>query len=204
MNAIDSTARAREIFRRHGGLLRTSQALKAGISRWLLYRMRDAGVIEPLERGLYRLTDLPPLGAPDLVAVARRVSHGVVCLVSALSVHDITTQIPHHVYLALDRERSRKLPRISHPPIQVFWFSGPAYSEGIEEHSLDNVSVRIYSPEKTIADCFKMRNRIGLDVALEALRFYRQRKTVRIGDLMHYAKVCRVEKVIRPYLEAVL
>lgn len=198
----DRFKEARSIFRRHGGVLRMSEALYAGIHRRMLYSMLEAGVVEQLSRGLYRLADLPPLGNPDLVSVARKVPNGVICLISALVYHEITTQVPHEVYVALDR--GTEPPRLSHPPLRVFWFSRESFTVGIEKHKIDGVLVRIYSPEKTIADCFKYRNKIGLDTAIEALKRYREKKRFKVDDLMKFAQVCRIEKVMRPYLEALL
>ena len=198
----DQFEKARNIFRRHGGVLRMSEALSAGIHRRMLYSMLGAGVIEQLSRGLYRLTDLPPLGNPDLVSVARKVPSGVICLISALAYHEITTQVPHEVYVAL--ERGTEPPRLGHPPIHIFWFSGQAFTLGIQTHKIDDVTMRIYSPEKTIVDCFKYRNKIGLDTAIEALKLYREKRRFKPEDLMQTARVCRVEKVMRPYLEALL
>jgi predicted transcriptional regulator of viral defense system len=194
--------RAITVFREHGGILRTGQALREGIHPSTLYAMRDAGTLDIVSRGVYRLADSDPLGNPDLVTVATRIPLGVVCLISALSFHDLTTQIPHEVHVALPRGAEE--PRLDHPPIRTYRFSGEAFTEGIEDHKVDDVSVRIYNPEKTLADCFKFRNRIGLDTAVEAVRFYRERRTVKIDELMHYASVCRVTKIIRPYLEAIL
>jgi predicted transcriptional regulator of viral defense system len=131
-----------------------------------------------------------------------KIPKGVICLISALSYHEITTEIPHQIYVALPR--GAEPPRLDYPPLRIFWFSGPAFDEGIEDHVVDGIPVRVYSPEKTIADCFKYRNKIGLDVVLEALKFYRQRKRFKVDELMRYARVCRVEKVMRPYVEAVL
>lgn len=198
----DRVEEAKSLFSRHSGLLRTSQALRAGVHPRTLYAMREAGIVERLGRGLYRLATLPPLGNPDLVSVALKVASGVICLVSALAYHEITTQIPHEVYLAL--ARGAKPPRLDHPPIRVFWFTGRAFTEGIETHEVDGTPLHVYGPEKTLADCFKYRNKIGLDTAIEALKLYRERKPVRVDDLMRFAGVCRVEKVIRPYLEALL
>jgi len=194
--------KARNIFRRHGGVLRMSGALQAGIHRRMLYSMLEAGFIEQLGRGLYRLADLPPLGNPDLVSVSLKVPSGVICLISALAYHEITTQVPHEVYAAL--ERGTEVPRLDYPPLRIFWFSGQAFTHGIETHKIDAVPIRIYNPEKTIADCFKYRNKIGLDTAIEALKLYREKKRFKSNDLMQFAQVCRVEKVIRPYLEALL
>jgi predicted transcriptional regulator of viral defense system len=151
---------------------------------------------------LYRLADLPSLGNPDLVSVSLKIPSGVICLISALAYHEITTQVPHEVYVAL--ERGTEPPRLGHPPIHIFWFSGQAFTLGIQTHKIDDVTVRIYSLEKTIVDCFKYRNKIGLDTAIEALKLYREKKRFKPEDLMQTARVCRVEKIMRPYLEALL
>ena len=198
----DRFKKARNIFRRHGGVLRMSEALYTGIHRRMLYSMLEAGVIEQLSRGLYRLADLPPLGNPDLVSVSLKIPNGVICLISALAYHEITTQVPHEVYVAL--ERGTEAPRLNHPPLRVFWFSEESFTVGIEKHKIDGVPVRIYSPEKTIADCFKYRNKIGLDIAIEALKLYRERKRFKRDDLVKFSQVCRVGKIMRPYLEALL
>lgn len=190
------------IFKKHGGILRTAQALKSGIHPETLYAMRDTGVLETISRGVFRLSDSPPLSNPDLVTVAVRVPNGVICLISALAFYEITTQIPHEVHLALPRGAEE--PRLDYPPIRTYRFTGEAFTEGMNEHELDGVSVRIYSPEKTLADCFKFRNKVGLDTLVEAIRFYRERRRVKVDDLMRYAKICRVNKVMRPYLEAIL
>lgn len=190
------------LFRKHGGILKTSDAIRAGIHPRTLYEMRDEGIVEMLSRGLYRLGDLQPLSNPDLVAVALRIPNGVVCLISALAYHEITTQIPHEVYIAL--ERGSRSPKVDYPPVRVFRFTRQAFKSGIESHIIEGVQLRIFSLEKTIADCFKYRNKIGLDTAIEALKLYRERKSFKVDDLMRFARVCRVEKVIRPYLEALL
>ena len=194
--------RAVVVFKKHGGILRTAQAIRAGIHPGTLYAMRDDGTLEIVSRGVYRLADSGPLGNPDLVTVATRIPHGVVCLISALSFYELTTQIPHEVHVALSRGAEE--PRLNHPPIRTYRFGGKAFTEGVEIHKFDGVRVRIYNPEKTLADCFKFRNRIGLDTAVEAVRFYRERRPVKVDDLMRYASICRVKKIIRPYLEAIL
>ena len=198
----DKLEQARAIFQRHGGTLRTSDAIKAGIYPRTLYQMRDQGLIEAIARGLYRLCDMPPLGNPDLVSVALKVPRGVICLISALNFHEMTTQVPHVVHVALIP--GTEPPRLEHPPVRISWFSGKVFAEGIETHDIEDVPVRIYSPEKTLADCFKHRNKIGIDVAVEALKLYRKRKSLRTDELVFYAKICRVERVMRPYLEAIL
>lgn len=194
--------KARELFRRYGGVLRTRDALRLGVHPRTLYSMRETGDLEQLSRGLYRLRGLPKLSNPDLVPVALKVPRGVICLISALAFHDLTTQVPHQVYLALPR--GAEPPRISFPPLRIFWFTEPAFTEGIEVHKIDGVPVRMYSPEKTIADCFKYRHKIGLDVALEALKLYRGKRKTKIDKLLRYAAICRVERIMRPYLEALL
>ncbi len=195
-------ASAKAAFRARGGILSTSQALGAGIHRRTLYKLRDEGVLERLSYGLYRLADLPPLDQPDLVTVARRVPHGVLCLISALAFHELTTEIPHQIELALEGGRER--PRIAELPLKIVWFSGSAYHEGIETHELDGASLKVYSAEKTLADLFKYRHKLGIDVALEGLKLYKQRRQVNVAALLKYARIDRVERVMTPYLEAVL
>jgi predicted transcriptional regulator of viral defense system len=193
--------KATAVFRQHSGLLRTSQAIRLGISPRTLYALRDAGRIVEVTRGAYRLPESSSIEHPDLVQVALRIPKGVICLVSALAFHNLTTQIPHQVYVALPLDAEK--PRLDYPPVRLFWLSPPAYSAGMEEHLLEGVTVRIYSREKTIADCFKYRNKIGLDVALEALKDGLS-QGCRLDTLMEYARIDRVEKTIRPYLEALL
>ena len=190
------------LFQKQGGQLRLSEALARGFSRYQFYQLRDEGLIEPVSRGLYRLADLPPIENPDLVAAATRFPHAVLCLVSALDWHGITTQIPHQVHLAVARDA--RLPVLDYPPVAGYRFSGQAFSEGIEQVDVDGITLRVYNPEKTLADCFKFRNRIGMDVVLEALELYRTRKTFRPGKLMEYARICRVANVMAPYVKAKL
>jgi predicted transcriptional regulator of viral defense system len=177
-----------------------SEALTAGISRRTLYAMRDAGILRQLSRGVYRLASMPELQAPDLVTVATRVPSGVVCLISALAFHELTTQIPHAVDVALARGTEK--PRIDYPPVNFHWFSDAAFTSGIETPVVDGNTIRIYSAEKSVADAFKYRNKIGTDVALEALKKWRTRRAAPIERLVEQARICRVERVMRPYLEA--
>lgn len=187
------------VFAQHGGILRTSDALRAGIHPRTLYSLRDQGALSAFARGFYRRTDLAPLGEPDLVAVARRIPEAVVCLVSALVVHRLTTQIPHEIQIALPRSAYR--PVQSHPPLRIFHFSGKAMTAGIDIRNSDGTPIRIFSAEKTLADIFKFRHRLGLDLALEALQTYRRRRTKNLQAVLEYARICRVERVMRPYLE---
>jgi predicted transcriptional regulator of viral defense system len=194
------TKKARYAFRTRGGTLHTTEALAAGIHPRTLYAMRDAGQIEPLARGVYRLTGLPPLANPDLTTVAKCIPHGVVCLISALAFHELTTQIPHEVHVAISR--TARQPRLTFPPLRIYRFSRAAFEAGIEKQTVDGIPIRVYSPEKTLADCFKYRNKIGMNIVLEALRAYRRRKRPQFQSVLKYARVCRVERLMRPYLEA--
>lgn len=182
--------------------MRTRDATAAGIHPRTLYALRDHGEIVTLSRGIYRLTDAIPLGNPDLVAVALRVPEGVVCLLSALAFHELTTHIPHEVSIAI--ARGAEPPRIAYPPTRILWFAGASFTSGIETHELDAVPVRVYSREKTLADCFRYRNKIGLDTCLEAVRLYRQQPRRDIEALTRFAHQRRVMRVMRPYLEALL
>ena len=177
-----------------------SEALAAGVRRSDLYALRDSGALTQLSRGVYRLASLPELEAPDLVTVALRVPSGVVCLISALAFHELTTQIPHAVDIALARGTER--PRIDYPPVHYHWFSSSAFSSGIDTHTVDGTKVRVYNAEKCVADAFKYRNKLGTDIAVEALKAWRSRRGARIESLLEQARICRVERVMRPYLEA--
>jgi predicted transcriptional regulator of viral defense system len=175
--------------------------MRLGIHPRTLYRMRDEGLVEQISRGVYRLATLPALAHQDLVTVALRVPRAVVCLVSALAYHDATSEVPHEVQVALPR--GTKTPQLDYPPVRVFRFSGSALSEGIDVAQLDDVDVRIYDLPKTVVDCFRLRNKVGVDVAVEALNLALQRKGVQPSDLLRYARLSRVESVMLPYIEAI-
>ncbi len=192
----------KKIFARNNGLLRASKAIELGVPKHILYEMAKTGELVREGRGIYRLSESDPLGYPDLVQLSLRVPKAVICLISALYFHELTTQIPHAIYFALPHDV--KTPKIEHPPIYVFHFSENSYKSGIEEHILDGVPVRIYSREKTIADCFKFRTQVGTDIALEALRDYLQQPRSNIDLLVKFSKINRVEKIMRPYLEALV
>ena len=184
-------------------MLRTSDAVRLGVHPRTLYALRDSGEILSVGRGLYRLAKAPPLSNPDWVTVASRIPRAVICLVSALAHHELTTQVPHNIDIALPSHA--QVPKVNGVPVRVFWFPDRAFNAGIDVVAVDRVPVRIYSPEKTIADCFKYRHKIGIDVAVEALRTYREKvRRLPVNQLLEYARICRVEKVMRPYLEAVL
>lgn len=199
---LNATERAVNLFESNGGILRTDQAIKLGIHPRTIYALRDEARLERMERGLYRLANAEPLGNPDFVTVALKVPRGVICLVSALAFHQMTTQVPHTVYLAI--AANGQAPSLRYPPLRLFWYSRAVHESGIIETKIDGTKVRIYSAEKTLADCFKFRNKVGIDVAIEALNLYRQRGRMKLDQIEHYAKLCRVQRVMRPYLEAVL
>jgi predicted transcriptional regulator of viral defense system len=194
--------RAAGLFRRNGGMMRMAEAIRAGISRNTLYAMRESGRVEQLARGLYRLTEMPPLSQSDLVTVALKVPQAIVYLISALSFHELTTQIPHEVWIAIPR--NSEPPRLTYPPVRVSRLNEAAYRTGIETHHTDGVAIRVYSREKTLVDCFSRRKEVGLDVAIEAIKSYLSQGNVRVDVLMGYAKMLRVAKAMRPYLEALL
>jgi len=184
------------------GVFRARDMVVAGYPREYLRRLVSQEQVRQLGRGLYASAGFDGDQNQSLVEAAKRVPRGVVCLVSALQFHGIGTQAPHQVWLALPRGSNR--PRGMNLPLRFCQFSGSAYTFGIEEHTLAGGTVRVYSPAKTVADCFKYRNKIGLDVAVEALRRFLRGRGAKADDLLRYARICRVEKVLRPYIEATL
>ncbi|MES2296684.1 MAG: type IV toxin-antitoxin system AbiEi family antitoxin domain-containing protein [Pseudomonadota bacterium] len=183
------------------GTLRPSDLDAIGVPRVYLARLTADGRLEKAGRGLYRAADSALSEHEGLVAIAAKVPQAVFCLLSALQFHELTTQLPREIWIAMPRGSHK--PRIGYPPIKMVQFAGDAYARGIELHERDSVELRVYSIAKTIADCFKYRNKIGLDVALEALKDARARRLVGADELWHFAKVCRVANVMRPYLEVV-
>jgi predicted transcriptional regulator of viral defense system len=191
---------AEQIFREHDGLLRTSQALDLGIAPPTLYEMRDRGLLIRESLGLYRLASTEPLNYPDLVTIAMKVPKAVIALTTALAYYGLTIQIPSRVWFALPR--GIKKPKIEHPPIAVVHMSPRSYQAGMITIQLDGKDVQIYSPEKTVADCFKFRGRIGEEIAIEALKDYLGQQDFKINELMEYAKINRVDKIMLPYLKS--
>ena len=192
---------ALKVFREKGVPLRTRDLIKQGVHTDALYALRETGQVIEIGRGLYRLADAEEAEHPDLAEVAARAQTAAVCLISSLAYHGITTQIPSSIHLAVPRGNYHRI-RLS-IPVTVYRFDPKTFSAGLETHRIAEMPVRIYDIARTIADCFKFRNKIGLDVALEALRLARQRKRMQNRELLRYAKLLRVEKVIAPYLEAV-
>jgi predicted transcriptional regulator of viral defense system len=183
------------------GIARSRDLERDGISRTQLRRLLARGLIEHVGRGLYGLPGAARTERLHLAEVARRVPGGVVCLLSALRFHGLTTQNPFEVWVAIPRRAWR--PRVEHPPLRLVYLSGPALKQGVEEHDIGGVAVRVFSAAKTVADCFKFRNKIGIDVAVEALRDYRRLHPKHLEAVWRFAELDRVTRVIRPYLEAV-
>lgn len=184
------------------GMLRPRDLARANLPADYLWRLYRKEKLERVGRGLYALPGADLTEHHTLAEAGLRVPHGVVCLLSALRFHDLTTQAPYEVWMAIDVKARR--PKEEIIPLRIVRFSGEALTAGIGEHEVEGVSVKVYSPAKTVADCFKYRNKIGLDVALEALRDCWRKRLATADDLWRYAEVCRVARVMRPYLESLV
>ena len=182
------------------GLVHARTLRDSGLTRQALYRLRDRGVLQQVGPGLFRAPQVEPTQHQTLVEVCLRAPRGVVCLLSALRFHDIGTQLPPEVWLALPLGAWQ--PRIAEWGVRFLHFSGDAYATGIEHHTVGGADVRVYGVAKTVADCFKFRNQIGLDVAMEALREAGRAKACTVDEIWRCARVCRVQRVMLPYLEA--
>jgi len=202
LHNLDNTVLA---LARKRGVLRARDLKEHGIARTYLQRLQQRGLLVAIGRGLYLPADTEVTEHQTLIEVARRVPHGVVCLLSALRFHNFTTPEPHKVWLAI--ENGARRPKLDYPPLHIISFGGKAWHEGVEEHHLSvgeaKVPVRVTSPAKTVADCWKFRKKIGLDVALEALRDGRRQRKFTTDELWHFAEIDRVTNVLRPYLEAI-
>jgi predicted transcriptional regulator of viral defense system len=185
---------------RENGIIRPRDLEAYDIPREYLRRLCVKGILERQSRGIYTLMDAELTQHHSLMQACKRLSKGVVCLLSALRFHGLTTQAPFEIWIAIDRKA--RLPKAEGVPLHLVRFSGEALTEGIERHQIEGVEVSVYCPAKTVADCFKYRNKIGLDVALEALRECRRERRCTVDDLWRFAKICRVANVMRPYLEA--
>lgn len=182
------------------GVLRPRDLDAHDIPRIYLSRLCERGYIQRVGRGLYVLPNADVSEHHTLAEAGKRVPHGVVCLLSALRFHGLTTQSPSEVWIAIGSKAWR--PQVDYPRLRFVRFSARAFEAGVEEHSIEGVLVRVYNPAKTVADCFKYRNKIGLDVSLEALRDCRWQRRCTNDELWRYAKICRVANVMRPYMEA--
>ena len=182
------------------GVLRPRDLDPYNIPRTYLSRLCAAGKLQRIGRGLYVLPGSSVTEHHSIAEACKRVPKGVVCLLSALRFHEFTTQAPFEVWLAIGEKAWR--PRLEYPALRIVHFSEATLTAGVEEHQIEGVTVQVYSPAKTVADCFKFRNKIGLDVAIEALRECRRDRRCTMDDLWRYAEICRVRNVMRPYLES--
>jgi predicted transcriptional regulator of viral defense system len=181
--------------------LRSRELVDAGFTRTELSRMVASGRLQRMARGLYAAPDYQPGEHQALAAVAKRAPRALFCLLTALRFHQLTTQAPHEVWIAIGNKAHA--PRLDYPPVRAVRYSEESLVVGVEQHRAEEVLIRVTSVAKTVADCFKFRNKIGTDVALEALREARRSKKVSVDELWRYAKINRVANVIQPYLEAV-
>ena len=188
----------------HDGVITVLEVKKAGISTNTIYRLRDAGEIICISRGVYQLVDSDSTvqTSPEYAVIKARVPRAVLCTISALYHHELTTEIPRTVHLAI--ERNHTIPKIDYPSVQFYRMAKTVFYAGIETEGMGWVMMNIFSPEKTIADCFKYRNRLGIDLAIEGLKKYLQRSNAKPTKILTMAKICRVTQIIKPYLEAIV
>ena len=191
--------RTMQYVRQHG-IVRPRDIEAIGIPREYLLRLHGQGKLSRIGRGIYSLPDAAVTERHTYAEVAKRVPDAVLCLLSALAFHEITTQSPASVWIALGK--GARKPAIVSPSLRVIRLTEPSLSEGIEKQSVEGVTVRVYSAAKTVADCFKFRNKIGLDIAIEALKDCLRQRKATVNEIYRYAKICRVSNVIRPYMEA--
>ena len=191
-----------EFLKKRGGIVSYKEIIKAGFNKAFLKDNLDSGRIQKVDRALYRLSDGITLSNPDLVAVSIKVSKGVICLLSALAFHEATSEIPHHVNIAIPRGTYAN--KINYPPVKFYHFASKTWEAGIEKYEIEEYQIKVYSLAKTIADCFKFRNKIGMNVAREALKIAITEKGVQPKEIMQYAEICRVDNIIKPILEAML
>lgn len=184
------------------GIMSSAEVRSHGIHHEYLRQLCKEGKLMRVGRGLYSLPDADVTLHHGLAQALKAIPKGVICLLSALRFHEIGTQSPHEVWVAIDRRAAR--PRAKYPRMRIMRFSGKSLTEGIDKHIVEGVLVRIYNPAKTVADCFKYRNKIGLDVALEALREAIRERRCTNDELWRYAKICRVTRIMRPYMEAIV
>ncbi len=188
--------------KKRAGLASYAEIIEAGFNKSLLKTILNSARIHKVDRGLYRLSDGSTLSSPDLVAVSIKVPKGVVCLLSALAFHEATIERPLCVDLSILWGTHAN--RIKYPPVRFYRFSPKTWKDGIEEREIEGHKIRVYNLAKTIADCFKFRNKIGIDVARDALKVAITEKGIKPKEIMHYAKVCRIDNIIKPILEAML
>ena len=191
-----------EFIKKGGGIAKYSALIKAGFYKAIIRAAIDSRQIERVGHGVYSLAEIPDIAHPDLVTASVMIPNGVICLITALSFHEVTDEIPHYTDVAIpSTSRAKEIPNL---PVRYYRFSQKTWEAGIEEHDIDGHKVRIYSLAKTIADCFKFRNQIGMDVARSALKTAFEQKKVSHREIMKYASICRVTNIIKPILETLI
>ena len=191
-----------KVFKKHKGFARTKDILAAGIHTRNIKRVREKGQVVQVKRGLYRLAEIPLISNQGFVDLARAVPGGVICLLSALSYYELTTFNPSVIAMAICRG-SRK-PKINYPPVEFYHFSKKQFEAGINKIKIKAHEIRIYNPEKTICDCFRYRNKLGLDIAKEGLSEYLKRKDRNLEKLLEYAEICRIKTLLQTWLNAMI
>lgn len=191
-----------KVFRKYGDFARTRDIMEAGIHRRDIKRIRDEGKIIQVKRGLYRLSEIPVVSHQGFIDLAYAVPRGAICLLSALSYYELTTFNPSVISMALCR--GTRQPIIKYPPVEFYYFSTKQFEAGIDEIKIKGYKIRIYCPEKTICDCFRYRNKLGLDVTKEGLSEYLKRKDRNLEKLFEYAEICRVKKIMETWINAMI
>jgi predicted transcriptional regulator of viral defense system len=191
-----------KIFKKQSGFAKTKDITAAGIHPRNIKRIRDGGQVIRVRRGLYRLSDTPLISNQSFVDIVRAVPEGVICLLSALSYHELTTFNPSIISMAICRGKRR--PKIEYPPVEFYYFSSKQFKAGIGEIEIQSNKVCVYCPEKTICDCFRYRNKLGLDIAKEGLSEYLKRKDRNLEKLLYYAEICRVKKLMEIWINAMI
>lgn len=191
-----------DFIREKRGLATYAEIIKAGFNKTLIKAGLNSRRIQKVDRGLYRLSDGFSLAEPDIVAVSIKAPKGVICLLSALAFHEATNEIPSCVHIAIPRGTHAN--KIKYPPVKFYRYNPGAWEAGIEEREIDGRKIKVYSLARTIADCFKFRNKIGMNIARDALKVAVMEKDTKPQEIMHYARICRVDRIIKPILETLL
>ena len=198
----DKQSKLIDFIKAKGGFTKYSDLIQAGFYKAIISEALDSGAIERINHGIYSLAEIPDSSHPDLVAVSIVVPKGVICLISALSFHEVTDEIPHYIDVAIPSQSREK--KVQNFPLRYYHFSQKTWESGTEEHDIDGHKIKVYSLAKTIADCFKFRNQIGADVARSAVKNALEQKKVSHREIMRYASICRVTNIMKPILETLI
>jgi len=191
-----------QFLKQKGGMASFSELDKAGFNKALIKVSLENDNIERLDRGLYGLSEGMSFSNPDFVAISIKIPKGIVCLLSALAFHEATNEIPKYIDVAIPRGTHES--KVKYPPVKFYRFAHDAWKAGVEKHKIEGHKIKVYSLAKTVADCFKFRNRIGINIAREALKIAIIEKQIKPKEIMKYAKICRVDRIIKPILESIL